>query len=362
MSPWSDNGRPPAPIGAKGRSLADAHSPGGRDGAGRDAGDRGGDASSRLPHALVACAVGGVIATSQMSLLAPVLVAYGLCLPADRDGRRALALGGAVALCVALALSAGAGGASMVSAAITSLTGLLVAVLARTGRSTPGAACLGVAAVAALHAGSDAAFAALSGTTLVDTMRGLIASYEQVLVETSAASAPQVHAAARMIGVFWPSAYVAVGFAEFACGRVGARMAAMSVRGDAHPARLDAFDLPLWMVATLVATAAALAAALTVPAVPSWVLVAVANVAMALRMAFAVQGLAVLVWVMRGKGLGSMAQVLLAALALYLEVQFVVLTVVGVVDVWANFRHLARGEAPDGGDTEAQDNEPAQAG
>ena len=69
----------------------------------------------------------------------------------------------------------------------------------------------------------------------------------------------------------------------------------------------------------------------------------VTNVILAVRFALAAQGLAVLSWVIREKKPSGLMAALAVIAALYLEVQFIVMSIVGLVDVWRNFRHLERG-------------------
>ena len=317
-----------------------------------------------LPKALIVCAIGGALSATSTAVLAPALVAYGLALSAACGGMRGLVPGAALvaAAAAAAAVSVPLGMASLASAVITGLSGLVVAGAFWAGRLTTGGSILAVAAISAAHLGADAVFSALNGTTLSATMASLIDAYKQAFLEASPAAAVQIESVASLIELFWPVTYVAVGFAEGASAHVGLRLAKapLGERGRQVPS-LDAYDVPLWIVAHLVATTAALAVALTVPAAPQALLTVSANMAMTLRFAFAVQGLAVLAWFMRSKGMGPLPKVLLGALALYLEVQFVVLTVAGVFDVWANFRHLGRG----GSDEENpanQGKEPVQAG
>ena len=51
-----------------------------------------------------------------------------------------------------------------------------------------------------------------------------------------------------------------------------------------------------------------------------------------------------LTWFFREKRMGSFASTVFTLLALYLELQFYIMTIVGLVDVWRNFRHLPRGK------------------
>lgn len=354
MGAWSNNGRPATGDGrfedADRRGIVPT-----------DGGDDGRLARA-LPKALIVCAIGGALSATSTAVLAPALVAYGLALSAACGGMRGLVPGAALVAAAATAVSIPLGMASLASAVITGLSGLVVAGAFWAGRLTTGGSILAVAAISAAHLGADAVFSALNGTTLSATMMSLIDAYKQAFLEASPAAADQIESVASLIELFWPVTYVAVGFAEGASAHVGLRLAKapLGERGRQVPS-LDAYDVPLWVVALLVATTAALAVALTVPAAPQALLTVSANMAMTLRFAFAVQGLAVLAWFMRSKGMGPLPKVLLGALALYLEVQFVVLTVAGVFDVWANFRHLGRG----GSDEENpanQGKEPVQAG
>ncbi len=355
MGAWSNNGRPATPSGAQEGRFEDADR---RDMVPADGGDDGRLARA-LPKALFVCAIGGALSATSTSVLAPALVAYGLALSAACGGKRGIAPGAALAVAAAAAVSLPQGATALAGAVITSLAGLAVAGAFWAGRLTTGGSILAVAAISAAHLGADAVLSALSGTTLSATMASLIDAYKQAFLEASPAASAQIESVASLIELFWPATYVAVGFAEGVSAHLGLRLAKapLSERGRQVPS-LDAYDVPLWVVALLVATAAALAVALTVPAAPQTLLAVAANAAMTLRFAFAVQGLAVLAWYLGSKGIGPLPKVLLGALALYLEVQFVVLTVAGVFDVWANFRHLGRG-ATDAGDPANQDKEPA---
>ena len=361
MGAWSNNGRPAAPSGASGNRFEDS-APQGNGIVPADGGDDG-RMARELPKALVVCAIGGALCATSTSVLAPALIAYGFALSAVCGGMRGMAPAAALTVAAAVAVSLPMGATSLAGAVITSLAGLAVAGALWAGRLTTGGSILTVAAIVALHLGADAVFSALNGTTLSATMMTLIDAYGQTFIEASPAAAVQIESAASLIKLFWPATYVAVGFAEGLSAHLGVRLlrAPLEERGRRVPS-LDSFDAPLWVVALLVATAAALAVGLTVPDAPQALLTGSANVAMALRFAFAVQGLAVLAHLVRGRIAGGLARGALYALALYLEVQFVVLTVVGVVDVWANFRHLSRGGETGADDPANQDNEPAQAG
>ena len=362
MSAWSNNGVPPTPDGmGELPSAGSVRSGGAINPFGQQNNEEGNRGAASLPLALLTCAIGGAAASSSMSVAAPALVGYGLCVAHARGGARMTALGTGIALAAAFALGLPLGAAQGVGVVIACLAGLIVALVCWKGRLAPGTGCLIVAVLFAAHIGVDSVFALMSGTTLPQTMAELIEFYREAFTEASPTSSAQVETVSSLVGILWPTAYVVVSAGELAAGLVGAHLALRRADSPRTEEGIANYDLPLWVVAVLVAAAAGLAVSLTVPSAPQLVLMVSANLAMALRIAFAIQGAAVLVWLLRGRDLGPFARVLVWVAALYLEVQFVVLTVVGVVDVWANFRHLQRGTLASD-DTTAQDKKPGQPG
>ena len=109
--------------------------------------------------------------------------------------------------------------------------------------------------------------------------------------------------------------------------------------------KLRDFDLPLWVVAVFVVAVCGLAVATSVSLGLTQLLLMVSlNVIMGLRFAFMIQGLALISAFMRKRELRQFTRVLTFVAAFYLEAQFFVMSIVGLVDVWANFRHLPRGK------------------
>lgn len=310
------------------------------------------------------------MASSAFSLVAPAIVTYGYAVTIRQStvggslrGNVAAAL---AALVPAVALGAASGAQGALAAAIECLATLATAALLVSGRMTPGAGCLVVGASAASQLAADAALAAVGGTTLGAVMSSLIDDYlGQLSGVVAAGSGTALAELGYVLALVWPVSYVVQSLGWFLVAHLGAWL--VSSRVTAPPLRLPsqaAYDLPLWVVGVLVATVAALAAAVSVPALSARpLLMASVNVLLALRFALAAQGLAVLTWVARRHQLKSPSGVLLAAAALILELQFFVLTFVGLVDVWANFRHLRRGQGsrPGQRDPAMQDKKSARA-
>lgn len=360
MSEWPNNGGPVPPQGSDGsrpEATDEGLVPAGQ--TSRDNGRR----PLSVTASVALCAIGGVIASSSMTLFAPVFVAYGLAALLQRHGLRDMALGLLAAIAAALITGVPQGTVVAVGSVIACLASALVAGIWVKGKVTAGLGCVIVAVVAAVSLGADAVLATLEGTTLSASVQGLLGAIQQQASEAPASVLPQVDLVSDLLSLLWPTSYVVLGLCESVAAMLGSLLATVPAPGESREVpHLALFDLPLWVVGVFVAAVAGIAVALTVPGVPELVLMVAANLAMAVRFALAAQGLAVLSWLMREKRVGALLKLTAWVVAFLLEVQFIVMTVVGLVDVWANFRHLTRGGGPDGADATKQDKEPASAG
>lgn len=343
MSGWTDNDRPPAPQGVAG-------SP--REGRGfmPHDGSRGEKGNNfPLPAAMLLCALGGVVTSSALSFVGPAMVGYGYLPAAARGGIRARACCLAATLVAAAAMGLTAGASTALTALVSCLVALAAGELVVARRMTAGALCAIVALGAAGMLGADEAVALSNGTTVSADVQATLDSVFGSIVGLTGVAAAQAQTIRDLIGLLWPVTYVMAAIVPCVSSLVGMALSS-SHGGDAAPRlpRFVDFDLPLWVVAVFVASVAGFAVSVTADGTVSQVALAIsANVAMAVRFALAAQGLAVLVWLVRSRGFGPVGTTLAGVVALYLEVQFVVLTIAGLVDVWANFRHLTRGEEPD---------------
>lgn len=316
---------------------------------------QGGRQGLSLPAGIALCALGGMVATSTFSLLGPVFLAYGYLVVARGGDGKVRALGALAAVATAVVLSFSLGASAVVSSVVSCLVAIIACEALLAGRLTPGLGCVVVGAAAVCSIGADSIIASAQGTTIKETVMEALDVIESSLDGSTIAVGTVMSAIKAAMSVLWPFSYVLASFGSYLFATIGMGMATGrgTEEGPVVP-RLVTYDLPLWVVGALVVSAAGLAVGITVEgALPHAVLVVSANLIMALRLAFAAQGLAVLVWLLDSKGLSPLVKGLVGALALYLEVQFVVMTIVGLVDVWANFRHLPRGAeaAADAGET-----------
>ena len=349
-----EEGRPPVPEGLF--SASDKETARGKDAivvyGGPDNQARRG---MPLAVALVLCALGGLSA-GFVSPVACLLVGFG-ALAAGAGGSRRLH---AAVIAGTLVLS-GLGGAffgveSVPDALVAALVGLASALLVEKRRMTPGAACLVALAAAAAHIGIAEAFALAGQTTLADSFAGLVSGNAQ-LFEAAGVDPETLTVVQKAVGILWPAVFSTLAALELLCACVGAALAAARLRDrEVEVPDFGLFDLPLWVVAIFVAAVVGLAAWFTQPSLATDELLMVAgNALLTVRYALAAQGMAVLVWRLRNRKASQLAFVFAVAFAAYLEAQFIVMSFVGLLDVWANLRRLPRGEQEGSQDEAKQD-------
>ncbi len=305
--------------------------------------------------ACIFCMVGG-FGAGFISPLACLLVGFGaLAAGAGKNvGVRVLVAAGTLVF-------AGIGGFvfgvdAVPDALIACVLALALAEMARRGKMTPTRAIVAALVATAAHIGVAEAFAVSQQTTLASSFSGMLDANKELL-DAAGVDAGTWQTLKWALGLVWPAVYGTLSAFELLCSCAGATLAAANLqnRGVKQP-RLGNFDLPLWVVAIFVAAVAGIAVWATQPALASDVLLAVAgNALLTVRYALAFQGFAVLVWLLQGMKAPKLAIVLAVLAAVYLEAQFIVMSIVGLLDVWANFRHLTRGEVADDQETAKQD-------
>lgn len=344
LSTAPENGMPAAPEGF-------GHT-------GADTGQRGGaivpssgapQVRRALPLALgyVLCALGGVLAPSS-SLGASLLVGFGMVVVSS--GRpvstRALGILAAVVPAAVLGMMAGS---SIASSVVTCGVAAALAILACERKATSGALCALVAAGTLLQLGADALLALCQGTTLVAGINTVLEECLEQFGAAYSATSDTLDLVRQLMRLVWPVSYVTSALLALLFACLGVKLASSRV-GEGKPElqKFTEFDLPLWTVAVFVGSVVCVAVALTVSAGWADVLLMVgANVILAVRFAIAAQGLSVLFWLLDQKGANRVATALFVLVALVLELQFIVMSLVGLVDVWFNFRCLQRGVSSD---------------
>lgn len=303
----------------------------------------------------VACAAGMVVA-QQMPLLGLPMTAAGASVLVYR--RHAVPAVLAMALGVALV---GALGTPWLAYAVPAAVAVLLVVLELPRRSAQVVAALFIALLIAAAVASDAISARLTGTTLVEALRANAAAAAKALTSALGPSASglseQIELARTTILTLWPGFYFQT--ALFAAVLVvaavawGARRAGVATRVPAMR-DLDLSGHVLW----------GLLGALVLLAVGE---LGVGNAALlrtiglnllyCVRALFFLQGLAVLSAAFDVPKTGRVKMVVLYLVLWVIDQVLLVVSLVGLVDFWANFRRLPRdgaGETEPGGESPAR--------
>ena len=293
---------------------------------------------------LVLC-VAGALSAAIAPPMACLLMGFGaLCAGAGRGlGAQALIAAGTLVLC-------GVGGAyfgvdSVPNALIVGVFSLASALAVEKSKMRPGVACVIVALAAAAQIGVAIVAAKMANTSVGDSFIGVLAANPQLL-ESAGLDADVRSLVEWAVRTFWPAAFSTTALIEFLCAYAGCGLAARRLRDrKVEWPDFGLYDLPLWVVAVFVASLAGCAAWYThQEATGNALLMVSGNVLLTVRYALAAQGLAVLAWQTRNRRVPTPTAVVVILVAMYLEAQFIVMSVVGLLDIWGNFRHLSRGE------------------
>ena len=296
-----------------------------------------------LWQAVAWCVAAGACA-GVSPIIAPLFVGFGYAILAGNGGVREQ-----VIACAALVLSAAGSAfalrlAGVEDAVFACIVGMVGSHLYLRNKLTPGISCMSVALLSALFLAVSEGIARLAGTTLAGQFSAIMDVYLGSLDSLPIESRMLIAQMRTIVDAIWPSAFVMIAFAGFVLSIVGARLGSRRLAADTVArAPFDQFDLPLWMVACLIASIVAIAAAQALPAYTDTLLMVGGTLLMSLRLAFATQGYAVLSWFRHTRGWYGLIGLIITVIAFYLEFNMFVLTIVGVLDIWTNFRHLTRG-------------------
>lgn len=298
---------------------------------------------SSLVAGLVICSLGGVIA-GYIPMLGCFAVGYGAVVTlAARNRLQALATL-ACTLVPAAVVALVAQVATVPSVLVACTLGIVTAwAISRSRLSLSVAfALVGCGTLALI--GVDAIQLQSMDSSIANMITQLVNEYANSIGVASVSAVAQIEALRAMLQLYWPSAYLVVALVEFICALLGACASARREGLRVSMPSLVDYDVPVWLVGVLVADILGLAAVRVVPqAYTNAVNMVSANLLVALRIAFAVQGFAIIAWLIRTRHVGAFAGACTIVAGLVLEDQFYVMTIVGLVDVWKNFRHLPRG-------------------
>lgn len=281
-----------------------------------------------------------------LPVIAGMMVAYGTVLHLEGTSERGaagLALLASLASCAVLAILTDPAGMGL--GLVACLVAAAMARIVRSGRLDTGSVCAVVALATLAGLGADALRCYLSGTTLGAAVAGQVEAVQDQLLGSSDI---EVRATALSTGealsLYWPMAYAIQAaamalFSHWGCLE-GLRRAGMPAR---RRGSLERFDAPLWVALAYVAGAAASITGLRVQGVPQELRLVGENTFTFARCLLWAQGTGVALCLLRRHHAGPLTRALSVCLSVWLESSYVIMSVVGLVDVLANFRGIERG-------------------
>lgn len=206
--------------------------------------------------------------------------------------------------------------------------------------------CAVIVATALVNIGIEAAVATAAGSSLSQVVDGLLAymvSVAQDAVGTGIQAELIVRQIAPVLKALWPFTYVASAGMDALAAGIGSYLMYVRTSGIPRVPAIVAFDMPMWPVGVLIASILGLSASLSgFPGAEVLLSVSVTAL-MSVRFIFAIQGFAVVLTFANRFRFGCLGRTLLLVLSIWLETMFFIVSIVGLIDVWANFRKLTRG-------------------
>ena len=206
--------------------------------------------------------------------------------------------------------------------------------------------CAVIVATALVNIGIEAAVATAAGSSLSQVVDGLLA-YMVSVAQDAAGTGIQAELIVRQIApvlkALWPFTYVASAGMDALAAGIGAYLMYVRTSGIPRVPAIAAFDMPMWPVGVLIASILGLSASLSGFPGAEVLLSASVTALMSVRFIFAIQGFAVVLTFANRFRFGCLGRTLLLVLSIWLETMFFIVSIVGLIDVWANFRKLTRG-------------------
>lgn len=292
---------------------------------------------------IVWCAIGSAF-LPLASVLPNVLIAFGMTIAlVGAKGREQMVVLPVALVAATVAALTLFGVYAIPTTVISVLGAYALAWTSVTGRLRTGVFLLVAIAIGCAGACCDALVTSTQGTSVPE----LMAQAVDEVVESSMASLDLEGTAAMLeardtVLAYWPTMYFVIGVANALCALLGTWLGSKASRSPVQEGMIVRYDVPLWVG---VAFACGVAVELLGSRLPMWQersAMVGANVVMCARIALAQQGLSVLQWRMRGRSVVHPTRVLAVIAALWLELSFALASVVGLLDVAVNFRHLER--------------------
>ncbi len=296
-----------------------------------------------------------VVVMAWHSMLGAVCLAMGIRTQAERFGGRGLGAGLVIVMLVLAGWTMTSGIDTTLFAVPLVFVSIAIAASMWKRRASVFVVSLIVAIASASSMAIDSYVAAQQGMSLAEATCSLLMSIMQASVGTGIEAQLTLSAVEPIFETIWPIIYVTSALLDvalagagsaFAAARpVGTQLLAPSAQHDRRSFQLARFDAPLWAVGLLAASV--LGIGVSFADIPEVQMVRTISVTLLLsvRYIFMLQGFGVALGLMERARFGCFARAVVIMVAAWLETMFF-LSIVGLVDVWANFRQLPRNGQP----------------
>ena len=282
----------------------------------------------------------GCIASLFLPFVGVLLIAYGMRELAEARGTRGLA--------IALLEGVGLAAVALVSnlGIALFLAPVLVCALAIVFCMWRGATVTNVSVAVVIAAlacfGADAVAGASTGLSVRAVAVSYLMDGIRETVSGSIEGSMAVVQVEGVVEVIWPFTYVADAAFDALVAGIGSYLMHVRSAGVVKRPSLARFDAPLWSVGVLSICIVCLAASFTGFPEAGLLRTASATVLLSVRIIFACQGFGVMNALMSRKRLGCATRTVCIFVIFWIEMVFFLMSIIGLVDVWANFRKLPR--------------------
>lgn len=213
------------------------------------------------------------------------------------------------------------------------------------GRANVTAVCIVIVVASLLSLGIDATIASMSGMSLSKSFVALLQETVRSAVGSDIQGNLLVSQAMPLLRVIWPFVYVASAMFDALVAGIGSYTMSVRCTGIRRMPQIANFDAPMWCVGLLALCILGLGASFADIPQPQLLRTVCASVLASLRVVFALQGFGVVSALEAKRHMGCLTRFVITFLTVWLEAMFFAMCIVGLIDIWANFRGLAREQA-----------------
>ena len=196
-----------------------------------------------------------------------------------------------------------------------------------------------------LSLGIDATIASMSGMSLSKSFVALLQETVRSAVGSDIQGNLLVSQVMPLLRVIWPFVYVASAMFDALVAGIGSYTMSVRCTGIRRMPQIANFDAPVWCVGVLALCILGLGASFADIPQPQLLRTVCASTLASLRVVFALQGFGVVSALEAKRRMGCLTRFVITFLTVWLEAMFFAMCIVGLIDIWANFRGLAREQA-----------------